>query len=280
MTFVLRKHSPHADRAAYREAVERWQNFLIGLQFDEVAVPEGVKSLTADGTFGDITHLATAAFQRRFGLLADGKVGNRTYGRAMGLGFDLFDDDTPPEVRLDNPNWPARPRAPSPPDAAARIAFLGRIEFVAAPRPGNREGIRITSNWAADNIVRVAMPQLIGVCGAPPDGWVYFHRNVAPRAISLFDAWQRDGLMDKVLTWAGSWVPRFVRGSRTVLSNHAFGSAFDINVAWNYLGQRPELAGRKGNVRELVPLANEHGFFWGGHFRNRPDGMHFEFADF
>jgi len=27
-----------------------------------------------------------------------------------------------------------------------------------------------------------------------------------------------------------------------------------------------------------VPLANEHGFYWGGHFRHRPDGMHFEIA--
>ena len=33
----------------------------------------------------------------------------------------------------------------------------------------------------------------------------------------------------------------------------------------------------KGSVRQLVPIANELGFYWGGHF-NRRDGMHFEMA--
>jgi hypothetical protein len=35
--------------------------------------------------------------------------------------------------------------------------------------------------------------------------------------------------------------------------------------------------GQKGCVRELVPIANEFGFYWGGHF-SRMDGMHFEIA--
>jgi hypothetical protein len=30
-------------------------------------------------------------------------------------------------------------------------------------------------------------------------------------------------------------------------------------------------------VRELVEIANEWGFYWGGHF-TRKDGMHFEIA--
>ena len=68
-----------------------------------------------------------------------------------------------------------------------------------------------------------------------------------------------------------------VRGSRQTLSNHAFGSAFDINAAWNGLGVIPPLVGQKGSVRELVALANENGFYWGGHFPRR-DGMHFEIA--
>jgi len=40
----------------------------------------------------------------------------------------------------------------------------------------------------------------------------------------------------------------------------------------------PALVGQKGSVRELVPIANENGFFWGGHFNDRLDGMHFEIA--
>jgi D-alanyl-D-alanine carboxypeptidase-like protein len=48
-------------------------------------------------------------------------------------------------------------------------------------------------------------------------------------------------------------------------------------VAFNPLGAQPALVGRPGSVRELAPIANQHGFYWGGHF-TRLDGMHFEVA--
>ena len=86
----------------------------------------------------------------------------------------------------------------------------------------------------------------------------------------------REGLLEGVLSFDGAYNPRFMRGSREVLSAHAFGVAFDINARWNRVGTIPEPAGEKGSVRELVALANEFGFFWGGHFKRRPDGMHFE----
>ena len=46
------------------------------------------------------------------------------------------------------------------------------------------------------------------------------------------------------------------------------------------------MIGQIGCVRELVPIANECGFYWGGHFGKevngkmvgRLDGMHFEIA--
>jgi hypothetical protein len=80
-----------------------------------------------------------------------------------------------------------------------------------------------------------------------------------------------------VLSFAGGFEPRFVRGSRTTLSNHSFGSAFDINAEWNARGHRPALVGEKGSTRELVPIAHDWGFWWGGHF-STSDGMHFEVA--
>jgi hypothetical protein len=52
----------------------------------------------------------------------------------------------------------------------------------------------------------------------------------------------------------------------------------DLNVAWNRLGTVPALKGKTGSLRELVPIANELGIYWGGHFAGRPDGMHFEVA--
>ncbi|MGH7342522.1 MAG: M15 family metallopeptidase, partial [Candidatus Rokuibacteriota bacterium] len=62
------------------------------------------------------------------------------------------------------------------------------------------------------------------------------------------------------------------------LSNHAWGAAFDLNEEHNLLGHVPGLRGERGAVRELVPYANELGFYWGGHFLGRADGTHFEVA--
>ena len=104
-----------------------------------------------------------------------------------------------------------------------------------------------------------------------------FHKLAAAQLQALWEAWEKAGLLKQVLTFEGAFVARFIRGSTSTLSNHAFGSAFDINYRWNKLGARPALVGETGSVRELVPIAHEHGFYWGGHF-NRRDGMHFEVA--
>ncbi|KAK0039538.1 M15 family metallopeptidase [Biomphalaria pfeifferi] len=143
---------------------------------------------------------------------------------------------------------------------------------------GANGAIRITDGWAGNNIVKVFIPQLIGIEGAPSDGIVFFHRAGAEQLKALFAAWQKAGLLHYVKSWAGSFVPRMVRGSKTQLSNHAFGSAFDINAAWNGLGKTPTAADKTGTVIPLVKIANEHGFFWGGHYNSRKDGMHFELA--
>ena len=159
----------------------------------------------------------------------------------------------------------------------ARGVF-GRFAFVSAPLPDNPENISITDGWDRDNIVRVLIPELIGVNGAPRSGSIQFHKLAAAQLAALWQDWRGAGLLERVLSFEGSFVPRFIRGSRTTLSNHAFGSAFDINAKFNPLGAVPALLGHEGAVRELVSIANDHGFYWGGHFQNRPDGMHFEIA--
>jgi len=81
-----------------------------------------------------------------------------------------------------------------------------------------------------------------------------------------------------VISWAGAFYPRFIRGSSSSLSNHSWGTAFDINAPQNWLGQQPAAEGKPGSLLRLVPIANKWGFFWGGHYNSRPDGMHFELA--
>ena len=119
------------------------------------------------------------------------------------------------------------------------------------------------------------IPQLIGIPGAPKSGNVYFHNAAGPSFQKLFQKWEDDGLMKFVLSWGGSFMPRFVRGSRTYLSNHAYGTAFDINSIYNPLGSTPVPEGTKGSVKPLLAACEELGIFWGGNF-DRPDGMHFE----
>jgi len=279
---TLRKNSRGAD-------VKRWQFFLIG---------QGFHLGIADGDFGPRTHAATMAFQARHRLGADGVVGLKTLGQAMRLGFD----PNPPKIKVTqpaaskpaapkdlpsrggsrgdhshDPSWPPRPALSPLVSTSARQKIFGAYKFVSEPVAGNAENIRILGNWEDENIVRVAIPQL-RVPGAPQNG-VRFHRRAGRQLQNLWRDWEKRGLLDLILSWDGAFVPRFVRGSRTVLSNHAFGTAFDINAAWNALGTRPALVGEHGSVRELVPIANAHGFFWGGHFNGRADGMHFEVAE-
>jgi hypothetical protein len=248
--------------------VKQWQVFLGGQKFYQGE---------ADGVFGKQTHLATIAFQREHGLEPDGVAGNDTLGHAMTHGFELLKDAE--DTTQGGPNFPPLPDFKPLTGTAARQKVFTKFDFRHKPLPTNRENIQILGDWESKNIVRVAVPQLAGVEGAPPDGGARFHRLAVPQLLALWEEWEQAKLLDRVLSWAGAYVPRFARNT-TSLSNHAFGSAFDINVPWNQLGRRPALIGQKGCVRELVTIANKHGFYWGGHFSSagRSDGMHFEIA--
>ena len=246
--------------------VERWQFFLVGQNHQ----------LEVDGNFGGDTFDATSAFQTENHLDVDGAVGPDTLGRALSLGFDPLEDAAAPANS--GAAFPPRPNFNPLISTADRQKVFGKFDFVAAPVPSNPENIRILGTWEQDNIVRVQLPQLVGVQGAPHNGGARFHKKAADQLVALWKAWEDAGFLDRILTWDGSFVPRFIRGNRTVLSNHAFGTAFDINAALNPRGTRPLLVGKKGSVRELVTIANDQGFYWGGHFGAKPDGMHFEIA--
>jgi D-alanyl-D-alanine carboxypeptidase-like protein/putative peptidoglycan binding protein len=244
--------------------VRKWQVFLVG---------QRLARFTPNGKFGPQTRAATIAFQRKHGLDPDGKVGNQTLGRAMALGFELVEF-----VGEKGSGFPKEPRFRPLVGTAARQQIFGKFSFVSTPQPDNLEAIRITGDWESENIVKVVVPQLPGIKGAPSSGTVRFHRLAAKQLQALFKAWSKAHLLDRIVTWDGSFVARFIRGSTTVLSNHAFGSAFDINAALNPLGVEPAFPGKPGCVHDLVRIAHDHGFYWGGHFASRRDGMHFEVA--
>lgn len=139
----------------------------------------------------------------------------------------------------------------------------------------------IPEQWAAENLVRTApLAGIAGtaICGMPGtfSGRALVHRRIKPFLEEAFARIAARSLSGRILCWGGSYVPRRQRGSNA-LSRHAYGIAFDINVAWNPYKKTPAPAGTPGSVLELVPLFEECGFYWGGRFSKNPDGMHFEF---
>jgi hypothetical protein len=228
-----------------------WQRFLVGL---------GFYTARADSNFGPRTAQATARFQLANGLYPDGVVGRLTLAKAMLQGLPTFEE----EEEADFPLFPEF----APLGTAGRNAKLGVLVVEPAPTEDNPEAV-VEKSGFEKNIRR----EQVMIAGRAR--LVAFHQLVIEPFHELLRAWREAGLEEKILSFDGSWVLRYVRGSRTTLSSHAWGSAFDINAAWNGFGRTP--ATGEGSVLELVPIANQLRWYWGGHF-NRKDGMHFEYV--
>lgn len=237
------------------DLVLRWQQFLVS---------QGYSLGSLDGSFGSKTDTATKAWQKKNGLTDDGVVGDKSFTKAKTQGFKHTDVSV----------WyPPRPNFNSPTTAQVKEMF-GDFQY----QKTSKTEIKILGNWIAQNIVEVEITQLKGVLGAPANGKIRFHKKGADQLKEMFDEIERQGLNNLIISWAGSFYPRMVRGSATRLSNHSWGSAFDINATENWLGMKPAAVGEKGSLLKLVPIANAYGFFWGGHYQSRLDGMHFELA--
>ncbi len=182
-----------------------------------------------------------------------------------------------PDPKGSGTDFPPRPNFFPLKDEAARRELFGSFKFIPRPLPDNKEHIEIQGDWVAENIIDVKVSSKpIGGSRGPLT--IKFHRKAAEQLVALWADWEAAELLDRILSFDGGFSPRFIRGSTTSLSCHAFGCAFDINGQFNRLGVAPPLVGQKGSVRELVAIANKHNFYWGGHFRTRLDGMHFEIA--
>lgn len=250
-----------------------WQSMLNKL---------GLDAGTADGIFGRKTKSATIRFQLDSRLSADGIVGKKTFAAAnkeINKSKPISSGSSTINNRKNNldKTYPSKPSFRSL-YGKERDALFGGFDYSV----NSNGSINILGNWSAKNIHLTIIPQLTGVKNPynkkPISGKVYFHRKIKDQMRGFFMALEKEGLHKAIHTWGGSFVPRLVRGSSTNLSNHSFGTAFDINMEWNGLGREPALANEKGSVRELVSIANKFGLFWGGHYKTRKDGMHFEIA--
>lgn len=161
------------------------------------------------------------------------------------------------------------------------VRWRARSEVSGAP-------IELLDRFEAKNIIKILVPQLQGVLDGrtenPTDvfnGQVRFFQKAQAQLLAAFAEIEAQGLQDRLLSFAGSFNARLIRkrggGAVHTPSNHAFGTAFDINSEFNPQGSKPLAVGHRGSVRELVPIFERHGFKWGGGFPT-PDGMHFEVA--
>lgn len=131
-------------------------------------------------------------------------------------------------------------------------------------------------------------PQMVPV--VPPFAMFYegkrvksimFHRKAAPALLAaLNEIWDYCGRDQAridaagVSKYAGAYAHRYVRGSSTKWSNHAYAAAIDLNAGENALGVK------KGTMPQFVVDAFcRQGAMWGGWYTKRPDWMHFEFVD-
>jgi hypothetical protein len=174
--------------------------------------------------------------------------------------------------------FPTRPEFKPIASQAIRQAIFGTFEFEAAPTSDNPENIVMRGDWARKNLVSVELPQLSGIPGAPHSVKIQCHLIVADPIRFLFENLEQEKVLADILHWDGCFCPRFQRGSTTALSNHSWGTAFDVNAAFNPFRHAPAADGVLGCVYRLVPIAARHRFYWGGFFGERPDGMHFEYV--
>jgi hypothetical protein len=273
--------------------VQRWQYFLLKNSITQTGA--------IDAQFGAKTEQSTKIFQVQRSLKVTGQLDAATLDVAQGMGYTVRPDNYYDDKTHDS--YPPRPTNLSSPTNSSRNAALGCFKFMQLPLAHRGDPDEVVTqgscdgtvkDWRTENIIDIQVPQLRFAVGYP--GVVRCHKLVAPHVLLLFSRWEQLDLLHLLRAFDGTYNPRYIRGKSpsaaghgtkrsdqvTTLSNHAFGSAMDLNADDNPYGHQPALAPARGCVRELVGPANDLGFFWGGHFSGTSDrdGMHFEFAQF
>lgn len=92
-----------------------------------------------------------------------------------------------------------------------------------------------------------------------------FHREVEAIEGPVMDDW--------------GYAERNIRGSSTTLSNHASGTAIDLNAPRHPLGKRGTFTGEQARRIRAIVGATGGVVRWGGDYTSRADEMHFEIND-
>ena len=142
------------------------------------------------------------------------------------------------------------------------------------PAPFSGAGGPLPANQAA----RLGFKPIRSVSGtvpvSAPSGTTF---RVAPRAAPQFRGFLRDleatGYKTNLRGGGGGWVYRTKAGGGRSLSQHAYGTAIDIDPAHN-----PFRTTRTNLPRQTSELAKKWGLSWGMEWHNTKDPMHFEIS--
>lgn len=154
---------------------------------------------------------------------------------------------------------------------AVRAYFGWRDEFL------QPDGTPVPE-WERDFIRPARVPLPLRFAGRAVST-VRVHRLLVDRFESVYNEIGHAGLWAAVESYGGAYAFRLIRGGDS-LSMHSYGAAVDHDPLNNPLGVAPERCsfGNSDAGRAVVRIFEAHGFFWGGKFQGRKDGMHFQFA--
>jgi hypothetical protein len=133
--------------------------------------------------------------------------------------------------------------------------------------------------WVKENIVPMYLGAYFGqraIEGLDAEKKIRVNAKIANNLANAFQDMLDLGIIGDIISCAGAYYPRMIRGSSKVLSNHSWGTAIDFNAPENWLGVNPAPYGKKGCLFDVVMVMQSWGFYWGGWYSGRKDGMHFE----
>lgn len=197
----------------------------------------------ADGFFGRNTHAAVVSFQRANDLVVDGIVGEITWNAVM---KGVLNTEPAPTTGI--------PQIPS----------------------SNAEVKKIFGSTKAEIESKLAFCEVPSSLKAFPfrgnTGKRGFtcHKLLVPVFQSVFGEIVAQDLEDKIYSYEGVFNWRQIAGSSN-MSLHSYAIAIDLNYEGNELGDSTPAMDRN-----VVKIFKKHGFFWGGDYTGRKDGMHFE----
>lgn len=115
---------------------------------------------------------------------------------------------------------------------------------------------------------------------------IYCNADIVPHLTQAFKNLIERNCVGELKTWDGCYNYRPMRGYEakykaamksgnielaiSYLSIHSWAGAIDVNAFENGLGKVPKL------TPEFVKCFTDAGFSWGGDWKKRPDGMHFQ----